>query len=60
MTKSEFYRLHQLILEAKQSMSHDEFIDKIYKVSDAYNPDGIFYNQKERLEYEQLLEILHD
>jgi hypothetical protein len=60
MTENEFNSLHTMITELRESMSVDEFFDKIYKISDAYNPDGIFYSMKERMEYEQFLEQTND
>jgi DNA-binding ferritin-like protein len=60
MTENEFNSLHTMITELRESMSVDDFSEKVYKISDVSNPDGIFYSMKERMEYEQLLEQTND
>lgn len=60
MTENEFNSLHTMITELRESMSDSDFYEKVYKISDMLNPDGIFYSMKERLEYEQFLEQTND
>lgn len=60
MNREQFNLLHKMIVEAKSSMSVDDFYDTVYKVSSAENPDGVFYNHDERLKYEQMLEQIND
>jgi DNA-binding ferritin-like protein len=60
MTENEFNSLHTMITELRESMSVDDFSEKVYKISDVCNPDGIFYSMKERMEYEQFLEQTND
>lgn len=60
MTENEFNSLHTMITELRESMSDSDFYEKVYKISDMLNPDGIFYSMKERLEYEQILEQTND
>ena len=60
MTENEFNSLHTMIIELRESMSDSDFYEKVYKITDMLNPDGIFYSMKERTEYEQILEQTND
>ena len=60
MNQNDFEFLHKMIVEAKSSMSIDEFYDTVYKVSSSVNPDGVFYDHDELLKYEQFLEQTND
>lgn len=58
MTKQEMIELQQLIVKNLFSMNREEFDNWIYthmKVSSSHNPDGLFYNGEEMLQFQRFV-----